>query len=94
MELLHCKGFLLLDKGVGMILTDMRKVIDKIFQTKNYMDAIVYSQGYIDGVKHAPRYGVLNSNDWNKLCKYIQDCSRKKLDIECDTKKIMEKVKG
>jgi len=76
-ELLHCKGFLLLDKGVGMILTDMRKVIDKIFQTKNYMDAIVYSQGYIDGVKHAPRYGVLNSNDWNKLCKYIQDCSRK-----------------
>lgn len=94
MELLHCKGFLLLDKGVGMILTDMRKVIDKIFQTKNYMDAIVYSQGYIDGVKHAPRYGALSRADWHKLNTYIQDKCREKLDLECDKERIMEKIKG
>lgn len=62
-----------------MILTDMRKVIDKIFQTKNYMDAIVYSQGYIDGVKHAPRYGILGSADWHSLNDYIVEKCKEKL---------------
>jgi hypothetical protein len=31
-----------------MILTDIRKVIDRKFETENIMDAMRYSQGYID----------------------------------------------
>jgi len=77
-----------------MILTDIRKVIDRNFETETFMDALRYSQGYIDGVKHAPRYGVLGSSDWHKLNTYIQDKCREKLDLECDKERIMEEVKG
>ena len=44
------------NEGGNMILTDMRKVIDKIFQTIWML--IVYSQDTLTG-KTRPRYGVL-----------------------------------
>lgn len=57
------------------------------------MDATVYSQGYINGVKDAPKYGILNSADWHKLGKYIQVCGKKKMELQCSTKKIMDRIK-
>jgi hypothetical protein len=62
-----------------MILTDIRKVIDRKFETENIMDAMRYSQGYIDGVKHAPRYGILGSADWHSLNDYIVEKCKEKL---------------
>jgi hypothetical protein len=77
-----------------MILTDLRKVIDRNFENETFMDAMRYSQGYLDGVFHAPRYGTLSRADWHKLNSYIQDKCKEKLDIECSTERIMEKIKG
>lgn len=86
-------------EGIGknergnMILTEIRKVIDRNFKTEAFMDALRYSQGYIDGVHHAPRYGSLGLKDWYMLQDYIQDKCKEKLGLCCNTEKIMEKIK-
>ena len=55
------------------------------------MDAYCFVQGYIQFAKD---FGVINWEDYYTLRDYNQTLYLNKLNMLCDTKKIMEKVKG
>jgi hypothetical protein len=75
-----------------MILTQVKERIDKIYsKSHNLMDAYYEAKGYIGGLKE---FGVINLGDYWTLKKYRQTLYLNKLDMLCDTKKIMEKIKG
>jgi hypothetical protein len=65
-----------------MILSEIRKAIDRNFKTESLMSAQRYSQGYIDGIKHAPKYGVLSDKDWHELNNYISEKLKEKLNYQ------------
>lgn len=54
-----------------MILTQLRTVIDRASDYLSREDALQYCQGYIDGVRKAPLYGLLSEGDWRRLNNYI-----------------------
>jgi hypothetical protein len=75
-----------------MILTQIKKRIDKIYsENYNLMDAYYEAKGYIRGLKE---FGVINLGDYWALKKYRQTLYMDRLNMLCDTKKIMEKIKG
>jgi hypothetical protein len=75
-----------------MILTQVKERIDKIYsENHNLMDAYYEAKGYIQGLKD---FAVINLGDYWELKKYRQTLYLDKLNMLCDTKKIMEKVKG
>ena len=79
-------------EGGEMILTQVKERIDKIYsENHNLMDAYYEAKGYI---RFAKEFGVINLGDYWKLREYNQTLYKNKLDMLCDTKKIMEKVKG
>ena len=75
-----------------MILTQVKERIDKIYsENHNLMDAYCFVQGYIQFAKD---FGVINWEDYYTLRDYNQTLYLNKLDMLCDTKEIMEKIKG
>ena len=55
------------------------------------MDTYCEVKGYIQGLKD---FAVINLGDYWTLKKYNQTLYKNKLDMLCDTKKIMGKIKG
>jgi len=79
-------------KGGKMILTQVKERIDKIYsENHSLMDAYYEVKGYIGGLKE---FGVINLGDYWTLKKYRQTLYLNKLNMLCDTKKIMGKIKG
>ena len=75
-----------------MILTQIKEVVSKKYEVENnLMDTYCEVKGYIQGLKD---FAVINLGDYWTLKKYNQTLYKNKLDMLCDTKKIMEKVKG
>ena len=79
-------------KGGKMILTQIKEVVSKKYKKEhNLMDAYCFVQGYIQFAKD---FGVINWEDYYTLRDYNQTLYLDKLNMLCDTKKIMEKIKG
>ena len=75
------------------MINEIKKVIDKNYEDLHLIEAFRYSQGYINGLRYASKYEVLEGQEWYKLVKYIHEKFREKLDLSCNTEKIMEKIK-
>ena len=79
-------------KGGKMILTQVKERIDKIYsENHSLMDAYYEVKGYIGGLKE---FAVINLGDYWELKKYRETLYLDKLNMLCDTKKIMGKIKG
>ncbi len=71
-----------------MILSEIRKAIDRNFKTESLMLAQRYCQGYIDSLK---TYGVINLRDWHDLNNYISERFKEKLDLQVEKGKSWHK---
>jgi hypothetical protein len=71
-----------------MILSEIRKAIDRNFKTESLMSAQRYSQGYIDGLK---KYEVINLRDWHDLNNYISEKLKEKLNLQVEKVKSWDK---